>query len=55
MRPHRLHVLSVDLSVQRNIVAEVRAVGLLTLDRLDCRCVAVRDPAVAGDVTDQYG
>ena len=53
MRPHRLHVLIVDPSVKGHVSAEVRAVGLLTLDRSDGCGVAVEDPAVAGDVTDQ--
>ncbi len=51
--PYCLHVLIVDSSVEGHVRAEIRAVSLLTLDRADGCDIVVRDPPVAGDVTDQ--
>ena len=53
MRPRRLHVLIVDSAVDRHIVAEVGAIGLLTKVALHIPDVAVADVTGAEDITDQ--
>jgi hypothetical protein len=53
VRPHRLHVLIVDSSVNRHVVAEVGAIGAFTKVPLHIPDVAIADVTSAENVSDQ--